>query len=264
MLLPFEEEKLRKEYKNYFIAKRTNYFASIESLPDLWDCYLSLDEIWMREFSDLERISNTGHIIPLELFLNSHAQFRVAFELAFATCLAEAQNIVRSCIETVAVAHKIHGEPKLALVWSARSEGPGQKKAYRAAFEPDGKKSLFIATPTLVELYRHYQLYSDWGTHPTIAAIAMRHSLHPTQTDLCVMHNYLESDLQRIATFLYSMLEVCSLVEQVCFTCFKDRLNLDQELVQVRAVFQNVKARTANQLVERFHIPSLQMPAIIP
>jgi hypothetical protein len=45
ILLPYEEEILRGDYRDYFIAKRTNYFATIHSFPNLWDCYLKLDEI---------------------------------------------------------------------------------------------------------------------------------------------------------------------------------------------------------------------------
>src|SRR5438445_12337862 len=101
-LLSFEDKNLRGEYRNYFIAKRENYFAIIQLLPELWDCFLKLDEIRKHEFADLERLRDAKQILPLQLFLNSHAQFRVAFELGFSTCIAEAWNIVRSAIEATA------------------------------------------------------------------------------------------------------------------------------------------------------------------
>jgi len=255
MLLPFEEEQLHGEYRNYFSTKRTNYFASIEGYPGLWNCYLRLDEIWTREFSDLEHIRDTGHVVPLMLFINSHAQYRIAFELGFSTCLAEAWNIMRSSMETVATAHRIHGEPNLARVWQDRTDGPAQKKAYKVAFEPDGKKSLFIATPALKELYVHYQRYSDWGTHPSTAAIAIRHSIHATEKGQHWMLNYLESDPKRIATFLFSMLNVCELAEGICFDCFKPRLELDDRLVRMRGDFCKRKNDIASSIIKQFNIP---------
>jgi hypothetical protein len=58
ILVPFEEKHLRGEYRTYFITKRTNYFATIHAFGPLWNCYIGLDEIWEREFSDLQRITN--------------------------------------------------------------------------------------------------------------------------------------------------------------------------------------------------------------
>jgi hypothetical protein len=36
ILLPFEENHLRDDYRKYFVCKRTNYFTTIHTLPNLW------------------------------------------------------------------------------------------------------------------------------------------------------------------------------------------------------------------------------------
>lgn len=36
LLLPFEAAHLNGEYRNYFLYKRTNFFATIQAFPKLW------------------------------------------------------------------------------------------------------------------------------------------------------------------------------------------------------------------------------------
>ena len=79
-----------------------------------------LDNVWMREFSDLERVTDTRAMVPLNLFANAHAQFRTAIELGFSTRIGDAWNLLRSAIESAVYAAKIWREPDLAIVWAAK------------------------------------------------------------------------------------------------------------------------------------------------
>jgi hypothetical protein len=254
LLLPIEEKNLRGEYRDYFITKRHNYFASIQILPELWDCFLELDEIRKHEFADVERLRDVKHLLPLQLFLNSHAQFRVAFELGFSTCIAEAWNIVRSAIEATAHAHKIFREPHLALTWAHKEDGKKEFQAYRAAFEHNKKENLFPVEYGLGKLYDYYSHFSEAGTHATVTALALRYHSERTPTDVNITHAYLESDPRRVAPFLNSMLDAGFLMETACFSCFKERLNLDVELVRVRAEFERRKAECARNIIRRFNV----------
>jgi hypothetical protein len=251
ILLPIEEQAIRGGYRQYFICKRTNYFASIQAFPELWDCFLRLDEIWLREFSDLERIRQRGQILPLHLFMNSHAQSRVGFELAFSSCLGEAWNIIRSSIESAVQAHKIGREPNLALVWMRKDNSPADKKAYKKAFEEHKRESLFPAQHGLDALYSYYCSYSEWGTHPTLAAVALRHKIEKTSADVNIRHEYLEGNPERPASSLFIMLEACGLIEGACFDCFKARLDLDAQLVRMRHEFDRCKAAAASAISRR-------------
>jgi hypothetical protein len=258
-----EKQYLRGEYRNYFAVKRSNFFASIRGFPELWDCFLQLDEIWLREFSDLERITSTGQVLPLQLLMHCHAQFRIALELGFSTCLSEAWNILRSSMETAAVAYVICTNPPLTLLWAERSDGPQQKRAYKAAFEPEGKKSLFSATQTLRSLYEDYKDYSDHGTHPTMDAIALRNTTINTGKDQLWMINYLERDPKKLASVLFAMVKSSHLAEQVCFECFSSRLQLDDGLVRMRAQFDRTQSQAADALIKRYNIEQPEPPRIL-
>ena len=105
ILVPFEIQNIPAEYRRYYAMKRNNLFASIQQVPDLWNCYHMLDQIWFREFEDLNTTTNPGRMFPLLLYFNAHAKIHVALELAFSGCLAEARSILRDGIEFVAHAH---------------------------------------------------------------------------------------------------------------------------------------------------------------
>jgi hypothetical protein len=253
ILLPFEETNLRGDYRDYFVIKRSNYFTTIHTFSRLWNCYLGLDEIWVREFSDLQRITQPGQALPIKLFSNCHAQFRVAFELGFSTCIAEAWNIVRSSIETAAQAHKIWREPKLASVWAKKDDGPQEAKTYKAAFETHKKESLFPVEHGLRELYSYYGDYSELGTHPTISALALRHNIEVDDKDMSWRHEYLETKPERMASFLFTMLTACALVEKAFCDCFDSRLKLDPVLLKMREVFVVQRHQTADWILREFN-----------
>jgi len=61
LLVPFESENLPEEYKEYYLAKRQNFFASIQGFSDIYSCYIFLDRIWFREFQDLKVASDHNH-----------------------------------------------------------------------------------------------------------------------------------------------------------------------------------------------------------
>jgi hypothetical protein len=69
LLLPFERENLPKEYKEYYGIKRGNFFASIQRFPEMWNYYMTLDMIWLREFDDLKPSADPDRMFPLILFL---------------------------------------------------------------------------------------------------------------------------------------------------------------------------------------------------
>jgi len=254
LLLPVEHQSVRGEYRNYLLAKRRNYSAALRDFPRLWECFLRLDEVFTREFSDLQRISAQS-LLPSHLFKISQAEIRVAFELAFSTCIYDAWGIVRSAIESAVHAHKIYMEPKLAGVWLAKDKSKQQSEAYKDAFERNKKKNLFPKEQGLERLHAYYSNYSEWGTHPTITAIALKHTFQDTEKEKRVVLHYFETDPRRLGPFLLSMLSACWLIENVCFGCFKTRLTLDHELDAMRREFEHNKKQAVDDLIKRFDIP---------
>ena len=84
-LLPVERQYLAGEYKKFFLAKRNNFFATLQRLPNLWSCFLLLDEIWYREIADFDSLTNERQAVPLLFYIDAHGQYRSAFELCCST-----------------------------------------------------------------------------------------------------------------------------------------------------------------------------------
>ena len=60
LLHKFEIDNIPDQYREYYGIKRNNCFASIQGFREMWEYYLRLDGIWLREFGDLhnERDAN--------------------------------------------------------------------------------------------------------------------------------------------------------------------------------------------------------------
>lgn len=57
VLAAAEDSNLRGPYRDYFITKRNNYLNVIRDLPELWDCFLKLDEIWARDLDNMRMVT---------------------------------------------------------------------------------------------------------------------------------------------------------------------------------------------------------------
>ena len=210
ILLPAEDKNLREPYREYFITKRRNYLTVVRDLPDLWDCFLRLDEIWARDLDNMGVVWERERPAIISMFRHSHQQFRIAFELGFATAITEAWSIMRGSIDTAMVAHKIFREPNLLAVWVRKSDGKTQRRAYNHAFK---SANLFPAQYGLAELQSFYRDYSESGTHPGLSAISMHTKIEARSTGQDWSHTYLETDGKRTVAFLFRMLEASILVE---------------------------------------------------
>jgi hypothetical protein len=242
ILLPAEDKNLREPYREYFITKRRNYLAVIRDLPELWDCFLRLDEIWARDLNNMRTVTEKERPPLIAMFRHSHQQFRIAFELGFATAITEAWSTMRGSIDTAMVAHKIFREPNLLAVWLRKNDGRAERKAYSDAFK---SANLFPAQYGLAELQSFYRDYSELGTHPGLGAISLHTKIEARATGQDWNHTYLETDGKRTVACLFRMLEASALVEGACFNCFEERLKLDSELMDMRVKFDKCKKDTA-------------------
>ncbi|PYP93743.1 MAG: hypothetical protein DMG65_00155 [Candidatus Angelobacter sp. Gp1-AA117] len=245
MLMLFEDQNFRGAYREYFIQKRKNFQVVIRDIPELWDCFQKIDEIWARDLDDMKTTTDRNVPIVIAMFRNSHAQFRIAFELGFSTAISEAWAIMRSCIDTGVVAHKLYREPNLIPVWLRKDQGKAEKKAYKAAFETFKEQGLFPVAYGLSELYSYYRDYSEWGVHPGVGAISMHCKIESNGNGQNWDHTYLETDPKRLVAFLFTMLKIASLIETTYFNCFDNRLKLDYKLVQMRNEFERANQHTA-------------------
>ncbi|OFW38504.1 MAG: hypothetical protein A3J28_02765 [Acidobacteria bacterium RIFCSPLOWO2_12_FULL_60_22] len=252
LLLPFERQNLHLHYKDFYITKRNNFFATIQAFPELWRCFEFLNDIWQREFADLERGRDVKTMLPSILFMNAHARFLVAFELAFSCCTSDASNVLRSGIESVAYAHKILRQPELAVVWLDKDEGAEERKAYERAFQKNKRESLFSPEHGLGMLYKCWCDYSEIATHSTVASIGLRFQSVETPTDISWRLNYFEADQPNLAAFLFSFLVASLHMENVHFRSFEGRLKLDVRLGRMRSDFGHMVENTRRRIIKRY------------
>jgi hypothetical protein len=129
-LFPLEDECFHIEYQKYYRGKRQNFFLTLTAFRPLWNCLQLLNDIWMREFSDLEHLNDQTHLLPKTIFSSAHAKYLTAIELGFSCCIGDAYSILRDAIEAVAHAHKLLKEPSTAEAWTNKHKGKAEEAAY--------------------------------------------------------------------------------------------------------------------------------------
>src|SRR5258708_8645431 len=143
LLTKFEQEILREPYKEYYTAKRNNFFASVEGFKDLWECFMLSNTIWMREFEDMRTVLDTGWMFPLTLFMNGHSKMLIAMELGFSGCLTEAHSILRDAVESAAHGHRLFSEPALQKIWVQKNDGGTAIEDFKREFWYSKEDKLF-------------------------------------------------------------------------------------------------------------------------
>ena len=249
LLVPFEIQNIPREYKEYYLAKRQNFFASVHGFSETFDCYMLLDKIWLREFQDLKVASDLNRMFPLLLYFNAHAKIRVSIELALSGCLAEARSILRDAIEFVAHAHHMLSDPALQMKWLSKND---QEKAFKEAFEKNKKAGLFNE---LDELHKAWGDLSETGSHATINAVCDRFAMVEDGKTFEWQMRYLGIEPRMWGMQLLWMLLVCFTMEQTLFLDYENRLQLDDTLLKMRAEFENRKEQLRRDLIVRYEVP---------
>jgi hypothetical protein len=256
LLVPFELQNIPDKYREYYAIKRHNLFASIQGFAEMWQYYLRLDSIWLREFEDLESARDTTRVFPLMLYLNVHAKIRVAIELALSGCMGEARSILRDAIEYVAHAHHMLKDPLLQQIWLDKD---AQEDAFKNAFERYKKIGLFNG---LTELHDSYGQLSELGSHPTPLALSDRFVITDTPGGQRWQINYSGAEPRQWAMGLFSLLLTCFTIEDTFFNDYRTRLQLDDTLMTMRHDFQAYKERLRRILIQRYNVAPPPQPLV--
>jgi hypothetical protein len=251
LLLPFEREHVPKHYLPYYQAKRSNFFASVQSSPRLWQYYQLLDKILIDEFGDMNAAHDPNRMFPLALFFNAHAKIRVSLELAFSHCMEEARSILRDAIETAAFAHYMLNDPTLQTTWLNKDEDQDSAKAFTQAFEKDKKTQLFNG---LAGLYTQWGRMSETGSHSTPQAIVTRFKMIETSASVQYRMNYTGVEDREWEPETLTLLFTVSQIEQVVFEDFKSRLMFDETLSQNRARAARLGVELRQQMIAKHDI----------
>ncbi len=259
LLVQFERENIKDDYRVFYSIKRNNLFSSIQGFPEHWEFFCLLDEIWRREIGDLEVAIDPDRTFPAVLYMNAHAKLRVSMELAFSNCMPEARSILRDAVETVAYAHHMLRDPANQLIWMKKDEQSGEK-AFKKAFEENKRTGLFSG---LAELHEKYGELSEAGSHPTMLSFANRVTIDDRDGQRHMIVNYSGAPDRRLfAMELFSRLLTGFVMERTFFEDYAGRLQLDVRLTQMRHDFERFKENLRRTLIAKYKVqPPLQRPA---
>lgn len=249
LLTEFEKRHIPAHYREYYLAKRNNLFATIVGYPQIWKTYTALDSIWERGIHDLNVPTRLNELLPLLLYLAAHAKVRTSIELALTACLGEARSILRDAIEYTAHAHRMRVSPELQAVWTSKEDN---EKAFSSAFEKNKKGNLFQG---LEELHQAWGTLSEIGAHATPASLSAQ-TIFTTRADggYDAILNYSGSEPKTLIPAIFSMLLTCSTIENTFYGDFRERLSLDYVLVQQRREFVVMKESVRLELIRHFDI----------
>jgi hypothetical protein len=252
LLVKFEIDNIPDDYREYYGAKRSNFFATIQGFREMWDLYLRLDGVWLRGFKDLYVARDPNMMFPLLLYFNAHAKIRVALELAFAGCMPEARSILRDAIEFVAHAHTMVNDPELQKTWLSKNDDNAALEAFKDAFERHKKEGVFNG---LDELHRMWGDLSERGSHANINAVVDRFVQVTDEKHVTFKLNYTGIESERIwRTSIFGMLLTCSTMLLTFLSDYDGRLKLDDILMRMREECNQVKEQVREWLKVRYKI----------
>lgn len=251
VLTDFEKNHLPQHFREYYAAKRQNFFASIQAFQPLWKCFVSLDEIWFREFEDMRSASDPNKLLPLILYMNCHVKTRIGFELGFSGCIPEAYSMMRDAIESAAHAHRLFSDPALTKAWLAKNDGVAGKKSFDGEFWDYREERLFEG---IGELHKLWKQFSEVGSHTNLNSIIQRFVINQTPSNIEYRLNYTGGDPTMLAQALFQMILVFQLMERVLFADYEGRLKFDDKLDSMRRRFDTYKEKTRWKIIRTFNI----------
>lgn len=252
LLVEFERQNMPKDYREYYATKRHNFFASIQGFRELWELYLRLDAVLFRENNDLKVATDTSRVFPVLLYFNAHAKMRIAMELAFTGCTAEARSILRDAVECVAHAHRMLPNPELQKVWLSKNDSEAALKAFDAEFVHVKKVRVFSGLP---DLHRVWGELSETGSHSNINSTVDRFAQITDDKGVELRLNYTGvENIPMWAMMIFTMLLACSTMENVYFSDYEDRLKLDDTLMEMRRECDRFKEHVRRMLMARYKI----------
>jgi hypothetical protein len=251
-LVKFEIDNIPNDYREYYGAKRSNFFASIQNFGEMWDFYLKLDAVWVRGFADLYVARDPNGMFPLMLYINAHAKIRVAMELAFAGCMSEARSILRDAIEFIAHGHAMVSDPELQKKWLSKNDDAAALEAFKDAFERQKKAGVFKG---LDELHKTWGDLSETGSHANINAVVDRFVQVTDDKHVTFKLNYTGVESERLwRTMIFTMLLTCSTMLATFLSDYDGRLKLDDTLMRMRQECDRIKEQLREMLKVRYKI----------
>jgi hypothetical protein len=90
-------------------------------------------------------------------------------------------------------------------------------------------------------LFTYYGQFCEMATHSSVTSLGSAFKDASTTTNVRWEYHYFQTDANRLAVFLFTLLQVAAHMEQAFFACFEPRLKLDPELANLRVRFSTEK-----------------------
>lgn len=257
LLLPFEQTVLPTEYKEYYRIKRNNFFASIQKFPEMWNCYVMLDQIWFREI-DVLKPSSPNRAFPIVLYINAHAKIRISIELGFTGCMSEARSLLRDAVEFVAHAHHMLKDPALQKIWLNKN---GDEEAFKKEFWYSKETGLFAG---LDELYGVWCNLSEVGSHANLNSICERLRTVEVDGQPEWRLKYTGMEEKRWAMSILDMLLTFFKMEETLYKDYETRFQFDEKLLTMRREFERYKEQLRRLIITRYEVKRPESPLVVP
>src|SRR5215472_1426100 len=206
-LLPEEREAFHQEYARYFQRKRGNLFLSIKVFRGVWDCLQLLCDVWQREMTDLESVTDQNHLLPKMLFTAAHARFLTAIDLSFSCCVGDAYSVLRDGIESISHAYKIFHEPNHIPTWTNKHRSEADQKAYDAVFKYNKKANLYPNKDGMNHLFTAYGHFCEMATHSSVTSLGNAFKDASTASSIRWEYHYFQTGAKKLAVFLFVLLK---------------------------------------------------------
>jgi glutathione peroxidase-family protein len=132
----------------------------------------------------------------------------------------------------------------LIPTWTNKHRGKAEEKAYDLAFTYNKKTNLYPDKDGMNHLFTYYGQFCEMATHSSVTSLGNAFKDASTATNVRWEYHYFQTDANKLAVFLFILLQVSAHMEQAFFACFEPRLKLDPELADMRARFSTETSAT--------------------
>jgi hypothetical protein len=178
-----------------------------------------------------------------------------AIELSFSCCIGDAYSILRDGIESISHAYKLFHEPNLIPTWTTKHRSEADEKAYDQVFTYNKKANLYPDKDGMNHLLKYYGQFCEMAAHSSVTSLGNAFRDASTPSNPRWEYHYFQTDANKLAVFLFTLLQVSAYMEQAFFACFELRLKLDPELADMRARFSTEKETQRQYLKATYKLP---------
>jgi hypothetical protein len=154
----------------FFAQALQNQWATFVWLREPFGKLCEIDEMFLKALGNL---NNTAEQLPALFFFRAHAACRAAIQLGMGGQIAEAQAVLRSCLEYALYAYFVFKNPTLREVWLKRMDDDDSKWKARDTFRvglmlrqfEDDNPRVGAVVRTL------YEDLIDMGAHPNVDGV---------------------------------------------------------------------------------------------